>query len=66
MRRNLLSSAFLALVLGILYLTTSSNSGGITGVSTVGCTCHGSSSNQTTMTLTGIPSTGWVAVPPTP
>lgn len=61
MRRNLLSSAFLALVLGILYLTTSSNSGGITGVSTVGCTCHGSSSNQTTMTLTGIPSTGWVA-----
>lgn len=43
------------------YLLLTSNSGGITGVSTTGCTCHGSASSNTTTMLSGLPLNGWVA-----
>jgi hypothetical protein len=54
----------LAIALPLGYVTLSSNSTGMTGVSTTGCnsnsTCHGSSNSNTLLTVSGIPSTGWV------
>lgn len=44
-----------------LYLSTASNSTGITGVSSTGCTCHGNQNFQTTIALSGLPSTGPIA-----
>ena len=56
-----LSGVCLSLAGGIALLTLSSNSTGITGQSTAGCSCHGASTSSTLLSITGIPTTGWVA-----
>ena len=56
-----LSGICLSLASGIAFLTLSSNSTGITGQSTAGCSCHGASNSTTLISITGIPTTGWVA-----
>jgi hypothetical protein len=61
MRSTFLQSTFLAIVLAIIYFSTSSSSGGVTGLSTTGCSCHGASNSATSMTLSGLPAGGWVA-----
>jgi hypothetical protein len=50
----------LALALPLGFLSLSSYSGGITGQSSAGCSCHGSNNTGTLLTLTGIPAGGWV------
>lgn len=48
------------LVAFVLYMTLSSSSGGITGQSVNGCTCHNASvSANTLVTITGLPSGGY-------
>lgn len=49
--------SLLAILFSILF---SSYSGGINGVSTVGCTCHGPSTSTTSLQLFGLPLTGWI------
>lgn len=45
-----------------LTLTSTGNaSSGVMGASTTGCSCHGSANSATTIEITGIPATGWVA-----
>jgi hypothetical protein len=46
-------------ILFLLYIVTSSYSGGIVGSAT-GCSCHGVASNNTIVTLSGLPSSGYV------
>ncbi len=49
------------LVAFVFYLTLSSYSGGISEVSTTGCTCHSPSpSSSTVISLSGLPSSGYV------
>jgi hypothetical protein len=48
------------LVLPASYVLLSSNSGGISGQSTAGCNCHGSNSSSTLLTISGMPTSGWV------
>nr|MBP6624960.1 hypothetical protein [Chitinophagaceae bacterium] len=49
------------LVAFVLYMTLSSSSGGITGQSVAGCTCHNASvSANTLVTITGLPAGGYV------
>ncbi|RYD52627.1 MAG: T9SS type A sorting domain-containing protein [Sphingobacteriales bacterium] len=48
------------LVLPASYVLLSSNSSGISGQSTAGCNCHGSNTVGTLLTITGIPTSGWV------
>ncbi len=55
-----LSGTCLLFAGGIGYLTLSSNSNGITGQSTAGCSCHGGTSTSTLINISGIPNTGWV------
>lgn len=43
----------------VLYMMLSSSSGGINGQSVAGCTCHGSVSNNTLVTITGLPAGGY-------
>ena len=62
--KKLLLSSFLMLGGLIAYLGLSSSSSGVMGASTSGCSCHGAASTATTITLTGIPSTGYVAGTP--
>jgi hypothetical protein len=57
MKKRLLFTSCLSVGLFLVYLITSSNSGGISGVFTTGCTCHGIADNSTLITLTGAPST---------
>lgn len=54
MRKYLLPS-FLGICLLIIKMTMSSNSTGITGQSSAGCTCHGSSTSATVISVTGFP-----------
>ncbi len=63
MKNKNLLYVFLAVVLPFSYAILGSNSGGITGKSTTSCTpCHGSTLNTaTTITVTGIPSSGFNA-----
>lgn len=50
MKKNpIISSIFTLIILGILYTTFSSSSGGISNVSTSGCTCHGSTATASTL-----------------
>ena len=56
-----LSGICLSLAGGIAFLMLSSNSSGITGQSTAGCSCHASANSSTLISITGIPATGWVA-----
>lgn len=53
----------LTLALPLAYVVLSSNSSGMSGVSTSGCNsgsgCHGASSTATVLAVSGIPSTGW-------
>lgn len=61
MKRKLLS-ILLPILSVFAYLTLSSNSGGITGItaSTGGCSCHNPSpSSNTVINLSGLPSTGY-------
>jgi hypothetical protein len=48
------------IVLVILQMGISSNNAGAGGYATNGCTCHGVQSSLTILTLTGIPTTGYV------
>ncbi len=57
--KNLLFS--IILLAGIVsILTLSSNSGGVNGQSTSGCSCHGVNNAATTISLSGIPAAGYV------
>ncbi|MBP6455336.1 MAG: T9SS type A sorting domain-containing protein [Chitinophagaceae bacterium] len=57
--KNLLFS--LILLVGVIsILTLSSNSGGINGQSTSGCSCHGANNAATSVSLSGIPAAGYV------
>lgn len=50
MKKNpIISSLFTLVILGILYTTFSSSSGGISNVSTSGCTCHGATASSSTI-----------------
>ncbi len=49
------------LALPFAYVLFSSNSSGINGRSTSGCSCHGPNNGATMLTITGIPASGWVA-----
>jgi hypothetical protein len=44
----------------IIYLAISSYSTGITGQSVAGCSCHGSNTSSTVLSISGIPTGGWV------
>lgn len=60
--KRILYSTLLLSVFILLYITTTSSSGGITGKAAIGCGgggCH-TSSNNTSITLTGIPASGFV------
>lgn len=57
MKKRLLYTSILSIGLFLTYLISSSNSGGISGVFTTGCTCHGVADNSTIITLTGAPPT---------
>jgi len=58
-KTSLLSKLFIVLGGFMVYLGTSSYSSGITG-STSGCSCHNSNSSATALSITGIPTGGWV------
>jgi hypothetical protein len=61
MKSHKLTFLITALFLGFGYLTLSSSSSGVTGVSSTGCggpTCH--ATGATTLNLTGVPTTGFV------
>jgi hypothetical protein len=59
--KKLLFSSVLMLGGIVTFLTLTSNSTGVMGASTSGCSCHGAASAATTIAITGIPSTGYVA-----
>lgn len=60
--KKLLFSTLLAIGSITAYLTLSSSSGGVMGASTTGCgSCHGSANSATSINISGIPGTGWVA-----
>jgi hypothetical protein len=61
MKLRKLPFLYLLVALLSIYFVTTSSSGGVTGLSTSGCSCHGPNSASTSITLTGIPTTGWVA-----
>lgn len=46
-------------LLTLLYCILSSSSGGITGQSQAGCTCHGAASSNTLVTISGLPAGGY-------
>jgi hypothetical protein len=50
----------LPIICALLYITLSSSSGGITGVSVSGCSCHGVASSNTLVSITGLPSGGYI------
>jgi hypothetical protein len=52
---------FTVFILGLFYFSLSSNSGGVPGGGTSGCNCHGSANGGTILTLSGLPSGGYVA-----
>jgi hypothetical protein len=47
------------LILSCIYFITTSSSTGVTGASVSGCSCHGSANAVTSVSFSGIPSTGW-------
>ena len=49
----------LPLICFIIYVTLTSSSGGINGVSVSGCSCHGAISSNTFVSITGLPSGGY-------
>jgi hypothetical protein len=60
--KKLLFSTLLSLGCMATYLTMTSSNTGQMGVAATGCgSCHGSQNNATTITVTGIPATGYVA-----
>lgn len=60
--KKLLFSTLLSLGCMVTYLTMTSSNSGQMGVAATGCGgCHGSQNNATTITVTGIPNTGYVA-----
>jgi hypothetical protein len=59
--KKLLFSSFVLLGGLTAYLSLTSSSGGVMGNSTSGCSCHGAANSATTLEITGIPATGWVA-----
>jgi hypothetical protein len=60
--KKLLFSTLLSLGCMATYLTMTSSNSGQMGVAATGCgSCHGSQNNATTITVTGIPATGYVA-----
>jgi hypothetical protein len=52
---------FTVFILGLFYFSLSSNLGGVPGGSASGCNCHGSANGGTILTLSGLPSGGYVA-----
>jgi hypothetical protein len=65
-KKLLITSLFLMGGLGaFISLTSTSNaSSGVMGASTAGCSCHGTASSATTIEITGIPASGFVAGTP--
>jgi Secretion system C-terminal sorting domain len=62
-KHKIISTLFLFASLAIIQTTTTSNSGGAAGNTVNGCggnSCHGVQSNLTTLSLSGIPSAGYV------
>jgi len=49
----------LPLLCFVLYVTLTSSSGGINGVSVSGCSCHGAASSNTLVSITGLPAGGY-------
>lgn len=60
MKMKILSSIGLAVCGMAVIIVLNSSSGGVMGHATSGCSCHGTKNTNTTITLTGIPSTGYV------
>jgi hypothetical protein len=56
MRNRILQSMTALAVLGTCYIGLSSNSGGQTGSSSSGCSCHGPANQTTTLGFTALPS----------
>jgi hypothetical protein len=60
MKIKILSSLGLAVSGMAMIIVLNSSSGGVMGLATSGCSCHGTKNTSTTITLTGIPATGYI------
>ena len=57
--KNKITLVLLPLIIFIFYIALTSSSGGINGQSVAGCTCHGTASPSTIVTITGLPAGGY-------